>query len=694
MKSYKLVNFCEFDEQPSKSYCAIHNVDPKLNLGDITKVDETKLEPFNFICGGSPCFTKDTTILTNNGYKNIIDIKVDDLVLTHKNRYRRVLKVGHNLDKEILKLKAMGILETIATPNHPFMIRTKRKTWDNNRRRYEPKFSDIYEKQLANMDKNDYIGIPIIQESENILNLTKKECWLLGRYVADGYIRDSKRSNRENSYHHQTIFCIGKEKLDDFNLKSINCGYNISIKEDRTVFKAHIINERFMNIAKLCGKGAKNKIIPMEILNLPIDYLSEFIEGYISGDGSYDNKNDLYKATSISKDLITGLQLAIQKVYHVGVKTYKTIRPKATIIEGRFVNQNDTYQLSFTKNKNAKHSWVLIDDAIWYPVRKVENLNYKENVYNLEVEQDNTYIANNCYVHNCQDFSIAGKQKGSMWTCKDCGYEYNPIIQHFSKRDCCPKCGSKNLDKSRSSLLVEWLRVVRGNLPNFGIYENVKNITCGKHRQTFDLFLKELQEYGYNTYWKVLKASNYGLPQERERVYVFIVKKELDNGKFKFPNPITENCGVENILQDENSVDSRYYHICPSMIKAIEQGKCAIIKNNQPSKTVTTKQNRWNNAGFVYGKNNELRFFTGLETFKLMGFSEEDYNKAFKENPSIDIMYKQAGNSICVNVLYYIYKEIYEAMPFLFDDLRVSSYFSGIGAFEKALDLLYKAINN
>ena len=55
MKSYKLVNFCEFDEQPSKSYCAIHNVDPKLNLGDITKVDETKLEPFNFICGGSPC---------------------------------------------------------------------------------------------------------------------------------------------------------------------------------------------------------------------------------------------------------------------------------------------------------------------------------------------------------------------------------------------------------------------------------------------------------------------------------------------------------------------------------------------------------------------------------------------------------------------------------------------------------------
>lgn len=49
------MNFCEFDKYATKSYCAIHNVDESLNLGDITKVDETKLEPFNMICGGSPC---------------------------------------------------------------------------------------------------------------------------------------------------------------------------------------------------------------------------------------------------------------------------------------------------------------------------------------------------------------------------------------------------------------------------------------------------------------------------------------------------------------------------------------------------------------------------------------------------------------------------------------------------------------
>lgn len=57
-------------------------------------------------------------------------------------------------------------------------------------------------------------------------------------------------------------------------------------------------------------------------------------------------------------------------------------------------------------------------------------------------------------------------------------------------------------------------------------------------------------------------------------------------------------------------------------------------------------------------------------------------------------LYKQAGNSIVTDVLYYIYVELYKAMPYLFDDLKLSSFFSGIGAFEIALDRLYKSINS
>ena len=114
----------------------------------------------------------------------------------------------------------------------------------------------------------------------------------------------------------------------------------------------------------------------------------------------------------------------------------------------------------------------------------------------------------------CQDFSVAGEQKGSVWTCKDCGHEYNPLTVHWSKRDKCPCCDSKNIEKTRSSLLVEYLRVIRANKPNFGMYENVKNIVSKKFKETtFKLFEEELHEYGYNTYWEVLNSKDYGIPQ-------------------------------------------------------------------------------------------------------------------------------------------------------------------------------------
>lgn len=479
----------------------------------------------------------------------------------------------------------------------------------------------------------------------------------------------------------------------------------------------------------------------------------------------------------------------------------------------------------------------------------------------------------------CQDFSVAGKQKGSVWTCKDCGHEYNPLTVHWSERDKCPECGSNNIEKTRSSLLVEYLRVIRANKPNFGMYENVKNIVGKQFKETtFKLFTDELEEYGYNVYWKVLNAKDYGIPQNRERVYLIFIKKELDNGKFKYPEPFDNGIRLKDILESE--VDEKFYisenkvqkfiqtlcinksdeesntpkfignvnrpdfgtgyaggvwdsnnisptlttmqgggrqpHIITSLVsnkgekfeREIDvantllardykgfgnQAMNAIIENfnnkvairqatkkgyieceiggvadlsypnsktrrgrvqdggnicptltatetdicriesvnefdNRPkerffrqaldtfndsdaeygntidafnkrvnklgySPTLTTRPEGFKTAILPVTNDIRIRKLTPKECFRLMGFSDENFEAA--ENVvSNSQLYKQAGNSIVVDVLYYILVELYKAMPYLFDDLKLSSFFSGIGAFEIALNRLYESINS
>lgn len=156
----------------------------------------------------------------------------------------------------------------------------------------------------------------------------------------------------------------------------------------------------------------------------------------------------------------------------------------------------------------------------------------------------------------CQDFSTAGSMGGSVWKCKTCGHSYNPLEQKPDERDKCPICGNAEIDKTRSSLLVEWLRFLREKKPYFAIYENVKAITNKRFRTVFSLFIREAASYGYNVYWKTLNAKDYGVPQHRERVYCVMIRKDKDNGKFRFPDPIPLDTSLMDLL--EKDVNRKY----------------------------------------------------------------------------------------------------------------------------------------
>lgn len=136
------------------------------------------------------------------------------------------------------------------------------------------------------------------------------------------------------------------------------------------------------------------------------------------------------------------------------------------------------------------------------------------------------------YSFPCTDISVSGKQKGII------------------------KGGT------RSGLLYEVQRLLEkaeetSTLPKYLMLENVKNLVGKKFKSQFDEWIARLDELGYNTYWKVLNAKDYGIPQNRERVYAISIRKDIDDGKFEFPQPFNNGIRIKDMLED--SVDEKYY---------------------------------------------------------------------------------------------------------------------------------------
>ena len=136
------------------------------------------------------------------------------------------------------------------------------------------------------------------------------------------------------------------------------------------------------------------------------------------------------------------------------------------------------------------------------------------------------------YGFPCQDISIAGKQQGFV---NDCG------------------------ESTRSGLFFEALRIIKELRPRYAIAENVKALTSTKFKTEFATVLSSLEEAGYNNYWSVLNAKDYGIPQNRERVFIVSIRSDVDEGDFQFPDKEPLVLRLRDMLEPAESVDEKYY---------------------------------------------------------------------------------------------------------------------------------------
>ena len=228
----------------------------------------------------------------------------------------------------------------------------------------------------------------------------------------------------------------------------------------------------------------------------------------------------------------------------------------------------------------------------------------------------------------CQDFSVAGLQRG--------GDE-----------------GSK----TRSSLMWNTVEIIKHCKPKYVIWENVKNVLSKKHKHNFDKYLKTLELLGYTNYWDILNSKHYGIPQNRERVFVVSILGE--HKPYKFPESKKLNLSITDLLEDY--VEDKYYmsNVCIEKMKkyapkTIEEGIAPTLTtelSHSTGKNVSPKLCR------VIG---EYRRITPRETFRLMGVSDVDIDKLQRVNIPETQQYKMAGNSIVVNVLEEIFKNLFK----------------------------------
>ena len=713
---YELIAWSEIDKYAIQAHNAVYPQYADRNYGDICKIDWENVPDFDLFTYSFPCGLAGTKVKTIQGYKNIEDVVVGDKVLTHNNRYCEVIRTMSRICPDYYNINAIGCKLKL-TAEHPlYVLRDGVEQW-------------VKVKDLQKTDKLSYC----IPQGDVTLDISDKKLWLLGRYVADGFIN--------KHLYNSVLFAICNKKEPEF-LANVPCEFKDKFRKfQKSCIEYRIADKDFHDLCMEFGNGAINKHIPEWLFSANLNQIEHFLNGYFSGDGHvrYRSGNKVQMFTTVSKDLFLGLQLLILKCY--GKVCSLSIRH-----DNRKTTFNDTYngQISFSVSAYQK----IINDKIFVSIKSIEKVENKVQVYNLEVRKDNSYTCDNVNTHNCTDISSAGQQKGLTE-------------------------GSG----TRSSLLWECRKAIEIKRPKYLLMENVKALTSEKFLPYLQKWLLFLESMGYSNFTKVLNSKDYGVPQNRERVFCVSI---LGDERYYFPKPFK----LEKLLKDvlESDVDESYYlskkmidtfqkrnkrneergngfrfsptngdvvaaavlsnagsrdcdnyvkvlgvsvhpnghkmefkgessvkEICPALratdykcphtvwlsnkqveykgeklqegdslylgtskdffhggfknisrpLNADDEGLCRTIKSQYYKNSVSNFKRNGSMGATGVTDGFRIRKLTARECFRLMGVSEENIDKIQNAGISKTQQYKMAGNSIVVDVLYYIFLKLF-----------------------------------
>ena len=496
--------------------------DSIVNWGDFTRLPEAVLageaEAPDVLCGGTPCFTAGHMVLTEAGHKRIEDVRPGDMVATHKGRFRRVLRIGSK-PAPVGDWRAVGHAGGVrCTADHPFYVARdlSRSTRVSGKGAHLKNFGPM---EWVAADKSVgmlWAGLRELSGEERLRaipqphGLSRRETMrLIGWYLGDGWIREWASGKK--------ALCLGLSdaKVAAFrssfpNLKqaAVDAGTTKRIAIGCTDF-CDWLSDNF-------GHHALHKTIPGWVLGDPDR--QELLAGYIATDG-HIAKNGIVVVNSVSEALARGAAALSQTLGYVASVTLVKTTDRTTI-QGRTVLQKDYFACRMCPDALARKS----HSANGFILRRVQSFSPvgTEMVFNIEVEEDNSFVLNGAVVHNCQSYSIAGRREG--------------------------------LEDSRGQLTLKFVeladaidtkRAERGEPPCIVFWENVPGVLSSKDN-AFGCFLADLAGEDLPLEppggrwsnagvvlgpkraiaWIVKDAQYFGVAQRRARVFVVASARE------------------------------------------------------------------------------------------------------------------------------------------------------------------------
>lgn len=599
------VAMCEVDRFAIASYEAIWGPTP--NLGDITEVE--RLPECDVLTYSFPCIRGDQHVQTSRGPIPIKDVVVGDKVLTHKGRFMPVLAHAMTGVHGTIRIHT-PLSDLVCTRDH--MVYTRFNMGSNGHEdesgEYHRKFTGAYWAPGVSLQDQNYIGYAVNME-EKVLSswdgivargpggrlftydalkgLVENEdfWWICGKYVADGWV---KRTNRAEGTVTGIVIAIGKDKEHD--VERISRIFPVTLAQERIVLKCHISRKELAAfVQRYFGCGAADKFISQEVQDMPRNLLEAFLDGYLSGDGHYNEDTRMWSCSSVSERLIRDLQQVIMKVHHAAPRYALVKRKETTIIEGRTVNQLDSHTLSWHTDLRKQDKLFYEEGMIWAPVKRMEALNPCA-VYDITVDEDASFICEGMAVHNCTNLSAAGAG--------------NPNRPE----------GMEEGSGTASSLLWEVKRLLtvsrrEGTLPRWLVMENVPQVHRGDNVKHFEKWIAFLRTLGYSSQYADLDAYDFGVPQTRNRCFMV---SRLGHSCPMLPSPPkgTRRRCIRDIM--EHGVDERYFltdtrleGLIKSNQRNEERGvgfRFKPVSTEGPAHTITTREGGRKVSTFIYDR--------------------------------------------------------------------------------------------